>query len=521
MKVDPKEIEQLFHEGHEFASGTCPKLVRQLKLKFRLDPKSLDIDSGLMRTFLRVVFIEQVDQGNFDDATKSVHEYIGMSKLSYPNVLEKLGTRSDAVKFIQTAKEIVKVEDEDAGLRYLLGVKTIRQILASMHFRPAKGYSAAYARKKYEGRAIEAAIAAIQCALDDLHTLQRVANSLGIPYEAKEALVASSSAQEGKNAAKSREEGVVEASVARTSSAAIPDVPESVSFATSEHIAQQEKLEPPVRRKRLTTSKKLVVGAAVLGLIAGAAFIPHWQGGNAEEVKPKTAQDIKVSGSTGSEIPYTLIVASDPKEASFGTGDGGDKSAGFPPGYMFPAGDLFKLRPPDEPCELVDLNSWSRANGGISVGGNIARITIAARDKPMVISSASIGRTVTADSLQGERPICQPKGGSQAYNYLKLDIDSQTAVFREGDDLMPGVEKTDKPFYLSLDPGKSATVLMRSTSNNCYCEWWLDLSITVDGQTYIHTINDNGNPFVVAPKSVNYPYYKYNSGAGQWLPYRP
>ena len=81
-----------------------------------------------------------------------------------------------------------------------------------------------------------------------------------------------------------------------------------------------------------------------------------------------------------------------------------------------------------------------------------------------------------------------------------------------------GCPKCGGPLEL-VAPDKAERVAVKAHSMECFCRWYLELRLEVDGTEYPYRVDNKGQPFVTAPQFGSYTDYQYDTASRRWRPY--
>jgi hypothetical protein len=187
---------------------------------------------------------------------------------------------------------------------------------------------------------------------------------------------------------------------------------------------------------------------------------------------------------------------------------------GTAPGYYFPPGTVPALPAPEDPTLCARWSAWALAHGAIRVGGVEMAFTVAALgDDAVRVHSAQLVVDRKEEPVSGDQITCR-QGGPIPVSYLAIDLDQEQYLYKYPD--AGSLQGASRPFGLQIPPGQSEQVLVNATSLDCYCSWYLDLLIEVNGSTHHHRVDDDGKPFVTAPLRGDYTHYRYNIQENRW-----
>jgi hypothetical protein len=245
-----------------------------------------------------------------------------------------------------------------------------------------------------------------------------------------------------------------------------------------------------------------VVVAVVAGLWAGGANSPA----NAPDAAPATGTSSETDG-PGTDEPFALTVITDPQSAAFGTG------FGRPENYIFEPGTVASLPAPEPEGQCWSWQRWAARNGGVRAGTSRVAFTVAAFDQPVRIHGARLVVERQPGPAIGDRVACV-QGGPTPISHLAVDLDNETAIYTYPDEA-PNAGQ-GRPLALDIAPGKSERVAVYAASRECRCRWHLELELESQGTNYTRRVDDDGEPFVIAPSTGQYADYTYYPTTGRW-----
>ncbi|MCA2217657.1 hypothetical protein [Jidongwangia harbinensis] len=227
------------------------------------------------------------------------------------------------------------------------------------------------------------------------------------------------------------------------------------------------------------------------------------------------------SSSTAPTKPYVITLK---------TGVDVDTTNGGPPAaVVFPQG-IPRVLEPQPPGDCESWYSWGKEIGGVDYFHTYAAFTVSALSSAVRVHSARVKVKPLERKAAGEYPSC-PVGQPPVTSYLDVDLDSakvsyyypappdlssdeQTRMSESGEMTPGGLLR--KPFALEVEPGKSDRILVEGFTEKCFCSWWLELDIEVDGTRFVERIDDKGEPFVTAPKSGDYVGLSWDMEQARW-----
>ncbi|WP_212994692.1 hypothetical protein [Actinoplanes auranticolor] len=241
--------------------------------------------------------------------------------------------------------------------------------------------------------------------------------------------------------------------------------------------------------------------AGVVGLLLLAAVVVVWNLRQPRDPSRETAQAAGAPSVTasGPTTPFAVKVLLDPQKYVDPKHEINTVNS-----FLFPAGGLTAEKP-DKYCYA--WHSWAREKNAADVEVTNFAISISAVTSDVVqVTGAELVATDLSDP-HGDVAACE-QGGETTHSFLNIDLDKRKLDFLDG-----GLKPV--PFMRTIKPADPEVVYVKATATTCYCSWQLVLDISVAGKDYPYTVDNNGKPFVTAPREGNYRYFLYDSG--KWI----
>jgi hypothetical protein len=246
----------------------------------------------------------------------------------------------------------------------------------------------------------------------------------------------------------------------------------------------------------------VVIVAVTAGLLVGistkAGPLPAASGSNA----PAVADKLRL---------FTVTVLDDPTDDIDGFWRG---SAG---GYLFPSGTVPTLEAPSPADRCANWSHWALRKGGVRTFTTSMAFTVAASGSESVrVNTARLHVEPLPTKAVGDVIQCS-QGGPVPYSRLSLDLDHQSATY-----LYPTTgpqAEQSRPFALEISAVHAEEVLVDAQTTKCYCSWYLELLIEVNGTPYTYRVDDAGKPFVTAPRDGDYTHFIYDKEELRWRPF--
>lgn len=177
--------------------------------------------------------------------------------------------------------------------------------------------------------------------------------------------------------------------------------------------------------------------------------------------------------------------------------------------FLFPAGTLKNLPPPDGDCG--EWYGWASSHGSIDKLNTIFAINVSADGKDTV---QVLGATLNRDAVKATAPydeaICEV-GFPTTISYLRVNLDDGTQEFLyDGDQ--------PRPLLVNIEPGKPEAIFVNASTSERHYRWYLTLDILVKGKAYSYRVDDEGKPFETIGGTVK--SIRYFPQNGRWTPLR-
>lgn len=245
----------------------------------------------------------------------------------------------------------------------------------------------------------------------------------------------------------------------------------------------------------------IMIIAVIAGMVAGRIT----QNESSSPVPAPTS----ASESAG-EQPFHVTLLDEPTDVASHDWFGGSA------GYLFPSGTARSLPAPmPDPRSCSSWSTWALGQGGERVYTTTLGFTVSALDDPVHVLDARLHVEAVNRQATGDELTCV-QGGPIPVSVLWVDLDRRLTRFEyPGENVDPNLPR---PLALQIKPGEAEQVEVRATSLECYCSWYVDLLIEVNGKEHRHRIDDDGKPYVTAPLRGDYVTYRFDQESQSWVP---
>lgn len=175
---------------------------------------------------------------------------------------------------------------------------------------------------------------------------------------------------------------------------------------------------------------------------------------------------------------------------------------------------------PPPPAEQ-DAGPWATAQGAVHGRETNVEISVQGRSSTAVVLTALRVRVVgRASPVPGTAyAMDQGCGGSLSKRYFAVDLDKDRPVAHSvaGNDAGTPIPAVSLPYRVSsADP---EVLLVTARTENCACDWYLELDWSSQGRTGTARIDDRGRPFRTSGiKGLPRYWYGTENGERQWVP---
>jgi hypothetical protein len=250
----------------------------------------------------------------------------------------------------------------------------------------------------------------------------------------------------------------------------------------------------------LLSVSAITIVAVVAGMVAGR--VTQTDGGAPAPVAVPTK-------STPAQ-PFHVTLLDEPTDIASHNWFGGSA------GYLFPSGTVRSLPAPlPSASDCSSWSTWALGQGGQRVSTTTVGFSVSALDDPVRVHEARLHVEPVNRQAIGDEITCA-QGGPIPVSVLWVDLDKRQTSFEypneDSDPAMP------RPLALQIEPGKAEQVDVRATSLDCYCSWYLELLIEVNGTEHRYRIDDDGKPYVTAPLRGTYVGYRFDGESLTWVP---
>ena len=241
-------------------------------------------------------------------------------------------------------------------------------------------------------------------------------------------------------------------------------------------------------RKRKLGEKTAILGVVVA--TAGSVVIPIYFGVREERRASYTTPVTPTTVTTvSSASPISYVVEDNPaKISSFND---------FGQELMIPK-ETQIVGGPGRSC--TNFHPWGTKLGGVPAERTYLRLVVQGRTPSAMLIAGMRAKVVERRRpLVGTQLTC-PSAGDAEIRSMDIDLDgaSTEAEYRTS----KGIE----PFGFTLAKDETEVFDIRAVTKKCYCKWFLELDLVVDGKKSVQTISDNGRPFETTMRSDSLRY---------------
>jgi hypothetical protein len=245
------------------------------------------------------------------------------------------------------------------------------------------------------------------------------------------------------------------------------------------------------------------VGVTATFLIASPSErSPNATAGSADQIPSSSAPPaVQPSPSNQTKNPFDLKVFTKPEDVN---PNGDPNYINDIRGYLFPAGALAKIPVPDSLPGCFDYHTWAHENGGVDVGQTVVAVNLTALTSATVqVVGARLAITPkTNPPTKGDVAACD-QGDETTKSYLEIDLDKGSQAFHYRDSEAEGGHRI-VPFAINVKAGAPERIYVKAVSGGCYCSWYLDLHLLVEGTEYWERVDDRGEPFATVDDRETY-----------------
>jgi hypothetical protein len=127
------------------------------------------------------------------------------------------------------------------------------------------------------------------------------------------------------------------------------------------------------------------------------------------------------------------------------------------------------------------------AQGGADVGKTRLQVVVqGSTDSAVLISKLRAVVTKREEPLDGVVAVCSPEGEAQV-RPVQIDLDAQNAVAKD--------HSGDKDFGYTVAKDETETFLVTAETQECFCEWHLELELVVAGERQYRELRNGEQPF--------------------------
>lgn len=310
------------------------------------------------------------------------------------------------------------------------------------------------------------------------------------------------------------------------------------------------------RRRTAVTAAAATVLAVTLGSLSALSADRHPDGGTAQAPpasrssapvtlhSPSAAPASPSPGASVTRSPSAHAKASASRPGSgTGTRKGSESGGGSAPGGQDSAGvpltwsadsqvwalgcahDYVIDKPPAQvppPPAAQDAAPWAATQGAVHGRETNVRISVQGRSSTAVVLEALRVRVVgRAAPVRGTvYAMEQGCGGEISPRYFAVDLDQDRPIARSvaGADSEHTIPAVSMPYRVSAEDPE--VLLVTARTENCACDWYLELDWSSQGRTGTVRVDDHGRPFRTSGIK-GLPRYWYGSndaGERRWVP---
>jgi hypothetical protein len=233
-------------------------------------------------------------------------------------------------------------------------------------------------------------------------------------------------------------------------------------------------------RKRSLGEQLSILGLVVTAI--GSIVVPVYL--NAKESRPAPAPVTTAPVATMQATPTTL---SDP--LSFAIEDNPARIStfrDFGEDFIIPKGTTI-IGGPGQGCER--FHPWGVRLGGVPAQFTYLRLVIQGRESQAVLVAGMRARVVERRApLAGTHLVC-PSAGEAQIRSIEIDLDEASP---EGQYKTPS---GTRPFGFTIAKNETEVFDIQAFTKKCYCKWFLELDLIVNGSPRVQTIGNSGMPF--------------------------
>jgi hypothetical protein len=245
--------------------------------------------------------------------------------------------------------------------------------------------------------------------------------------------------------------------------------------------------------------RSLAEQIAILGLVVaviGSIIVPVYldsrdeSGAAVSTSIPTSSSPSTTTSSTTSTDPVVFSIEENPaKIPTFS--DFGEELV-VPTGVTIVGG-------PGRACR--NFHPWVTELGGVPARVAYLRLVAQGQEARSILLTGMRAKIVEREPpLQGTQLTC-PSAGEAEIRSIDIDLDepSPEAQYKTPQGI--------KPFGFTLAKNETEIFDIRVTTEKCYCSWFLELELIIDGQKRVQTIGSREGPFKTTASIASLSYY--------------
>jgi hypothetical protein len=244
--------------------------------------------------------------------------------------------------------------------------------------------------------------------------------------------------------------------------------------------------------------RSLTEQIAILGLVVaviGSIIVPVYldsRDGSGAAVSTSIPPSSSPSMTTGSTTPTDPVVFSiEENPAKIPTFNDFGEELVVPTGVTIVGG-------PGRACR--DFHPWGTQLGGVPARVAYLRLVVQGQEARSIVLTGMRAKIVEREPpLQGTQLAC-PSAGEAEIRSIDIDLDepSPEAQYK--------TPEGTKPFGFTIAKNETEIFDIRVTTEKCYCSWFLELELIIDGHKRVHTIGSQGDPFRTTASTASLVY---------------
>jgi hypothetical protein len=165
--------------------------------------------------------------------------------------------------------------------------------------------------------------------------------------------------------------------------------------------------------------------------------------------------------------------------------------------FVIPKGTTI-IGGPGQGCER--FHPWGTRLGGVPAQFTMLRLVIQGRESRSILIAGMRARIIERrPPLVGTHVVC-PSAGEAQIRSIDIDLDKASP---EGQYKTPS---GSKPFGFTIARNETEIFDIQAFTKKCYCKWFLELDLIIDGESLVQTKTNNGRPFETTAVSSSQRY---------------